>query len=329
MITPKLPERISRLGELANNLWWSWHEEARQLFRALDYSIWRLSDHNPVKVLRDISPDALQAASLDPSFLALYDSVMSDFDTDLSNSNIWFATNYPSLLNGPIAYFSMEYAIHNSLPIYAGGLGILAGDICKEASDLGLPMVAVGFMYPQGYFHQHISPDGWQQEIYRQLNFEEAPINRVFSPEGKNTIADVQLGDVTLSIGVWQVQVGRTKIYLLDTNLEGNPAQYKELSRRLYVADQELRLQQEIVLGIGGVRVLRALGIKPALWHANEGHIAFMMLYDVGAHSRRSDKGNELCRSCEQSAINDRVYYSHTSVSWSRCLLGSDDREVL
>ncbi|MFC2047890.1 alpha-glucan family phosphorylase [Chloroflexota bacterium] len=278
MAPQKLPDRINRLGELAHNLWWSWHEEARQLFRALDYSIWRLSSHNPVKVLRDVSPDVLQAASRDPSFLALYDYVILEFDTDLSNSNIWFATNYPSLLNGPIAYFSMEYAIHNSLPIYAGGLGILAGDICKEASDLGLPMVAVGFMYPQGYFHQHVSPDGWQQEIYHQFNFEEAPINRVFSPEGKNVLADVQLGDVALSIGVWQVQVGRTKIYLLDTNLERNPAQYKELSQRLYVADQELRLQQEIVLGIGGVRVLRALGVSPTIWHVNEGHMSFMML---------------------------------------------------
>ena len=143
----KLPERISRLEELANNLWWSWHEEARRLFRALDYPLWRISGHNPIKQLREVSPDTLQVAATDPSFLALYDSVMSAFDTDLSNSSTWFSTNYPSLLNGPIAYFSMEYAIHNSLPIYAGGLGILAGDICKEASDLGLPMVTVGFMY--------------------------------------------------------------------------------------------------------------------------------------------------------------------------------------
>ncbi len=278
MTIPNLAERKGRLEELANNLWWSWHEEARNLFRALDYPLWRNSGHNPVKELRELSPEALQAAATDPSFMTLYDSVMSTFDKDLSDSNTWFATNYPSLLNGPVAYFSMEYAIHNSLPIYAGGLGILAGDICKEASDLGLPMVAVGFMYPQGYFHQQISEDGRQQEIYRQLNFEEAPINRVLSPEGGDTIAEVRLGDVALSIGVWQVLVGRTKIYLLDTNLEKNPAQYRELAARLYIADQELRLQQEIVLGIGGVRVLRALGISPAIWHTNEGHTAFMML---------------------------------------------------
>ena len=206
MTISKIPESLGRLEELANNLWWSWHDQARKLFRSLDYPLWSISGHNPVKELREVSPEALQAAATDPSFLALYDSVMSTFDAELSDSDTWFATNYPSLLKNPIAYFSMEYAIHNSLPIYAGGLGILAGDICKEASDLGLPMVAIGFMYPQGYFHQHISADGWQQEIYQQLDFEEVPINRVLSPKGENIVAEVKLGDVVLAIGVWQVR---------------------------------------------------------------------------------------------------------------------------
>jgi starch phosphorylase len=276
----KIPERIGRLEELAHNLWWSWHGEGRGLFRALDYPLWR-SGHNPVKELREVSRDKLQAAATDPSFLALYDSAMAAFDANMTTSDTWVTTNYPHLLNGPVAYFSMEFAIHNSLPIYAGGLGILAGDICKEASDLGLPLVAVGFMYPQGYFHQHVSLDGWQQELYQELNFGEAPINRVLSPEGKNAIAKVQLGDVNLAIGVWQVRVGRTNIYLLDTNLEENPTQYRQLSARLYIADRELRLQQEIVLGIGGVRVLRVLDINPLVWHANEGHTAFMILERV------------------------------------------------
>ncbi len=279
MIPLQIPRRINRLEELANNLWWSWHEEARRLFRALDYQLWRTSGHNPVQQLRLIRVDALKAAANDPGFLELYDSVMSSFDADMSASNhTWFATNYSNLLSGPIAYFSMEYAIHNSLPIYAGGLGVLAGDICKEASDLGLPMVAIGFMYPQGYFHQHMSENGWQEEIYQQLKFEETPIKRVTSAGGGNTVAQVQLGDVTIAIGVWHVCAGRTDIYLLDTNLEENPSQYRELSARLYIADRELRIQQEIVLGIGGVRVLRALNINPSIWHGNEGHTAFMML---------------------------------------------------
>ena len=273
-----LPERISRLNELAYNLWWSWNDEARRLFRALDYPLWRTSGHNPVKQLRQISSETLQAAADDEDFLALYDSVIAVFDAYISNSDTWFNNNHSNLLNVPVAYFSMEYALHNSLPIYAGGLGILAGDICKEASDSGIPMVAIGFMYPQGYFHQHISTDGWQEEVYRQLDFEEAAISRVLSNDGKTVVAEVQLGDDSLAIGVWRVRVGCTNIYLLDTNIEQNPTRYRQQSARLYVADSEQRIQQEVILGIGGVRVLRALNINPGVWHANEGHTAFMML---------------------------------------------------
>jgi starch phosphorylase len=278
MVTAELPDRIHRLDELANNLWWSWHEDARRLFRILDYPLWRLTVHNPVKLLHQVRQYSLEAAAKNPTFLNLYDAVMLKFDADMASSNTWFTNEYGKLLRDPIAFFSMEYAIHNSLPIYAGGLGVLAGDICKEASELSLPLVAVGFMYPQGYFHQRITADGWQEEVYRQLDFKTVPINQALSPTGENTVARVQLGDITLAIGVWKVQVGRTSIYLLDTNLEENPQQYQRLSARLYVADREQRLQQEIVLGIGGVRVLRALNIHPAIWHANEGHTAFMML---------------------------------------------------
>ncbi|MDO8567271.1 MAG: alpha-glucan family phosphorylase, partial [Dehalococcoidales bacterium] len=252
MFDSKLPARIGRLNELAYNLWWSWHDEPRHMFRALDYPLWRLTGHNPVKLLREISPDSLQKAALDPAFVSQYDAVMAAFDEAMFSSDTWFATKYPGLLNGPVGYMSMEYAIHNSLPMYAGGLGILAGDHCKEASDLGLPMVAVGFMYPQGYFHQHISPDGWQQEVYQQLDFEEAPVSRVLSPKGELTVANIQLGNVDLAIGVWLVRVGRTTIYLLDTNMPENTPQYRQLSARLYVSDRELRLRQELVLGVGG-----------------------------------------------------------------------------
>jgi starch phosphorylase len=280
MTNPSLPARIGRLDELANNLWWSWHPQARNVFRTLDYQLWKLSGHNPVRELHRASSDTLQSAATDPNFLALYDSVMSIFDNGMTTSDTWFAVNHPDLAHRPVAYFSMEYAIHNSLPIYAGGLGVLAGDVCKEASDLGLPLVAVGFMYPQGYFHQRLcaSLDSCQQEVYEQLDFDRAPISRVLSTEGQAAVASVQLGDTSLAIGVWQVRVGRTNIYLLDTNLEENPAVYRQLSARLYVADREQRLQQEIILGIGGVRVLRRLNVNPAVWHANEGHTAFMTL---------------------------------------------------
>ncbi|HEU65907.1 MAG TPA: alpha-glucan family phosphorylase [Chloroflexi bacterium] len=276
-----LPERIGRLEELANNLWWSWHPRARELFRILDYSLWRLSGHNPVKQLREISADKLVAAATDPAFLNLYDSVMSAFDAEMSDKNSWFATKYPDVLDGPVAYFSMEFAIHNSLPIYAGGLGVLAGDTCKEACDMGLPLVGVGFMYPQGYFHQHISAEGWQEEVYEQLNFDDAPINPI-NPVTRSKwcgpLIQVELGDRPLYIGAWQVRLGRDNLYLLCCDIEGNMPQDQQLCARLYTADQEQRIQQEIVLGIGGVRALRALGIKPSVWHANEGHSAFMML---------------------------------------------------
>jgi glycogen phosphorylase len=277
----RLPKRIGRLDELAHNLWWSWHQQARDLFRILDYPTWRTSGHNPVKLLRDISPDKLKTAAGDPAFLTLYDFVMLAFDADMSARDTWFRSNYPGLLPCPVACFSMEFAIHNSLPIYAGGLGILAGDICKEASDLGLPLVGVGFMYPQGYFHQRISAGGWQEEGYRQLDFSETPITPMLSSRGRRALAKVELDNKSLSIAVWQLQVGRVSIYLLDTDVEENPPEDRQLSARLYIADKELRMQQEIVLGIGGVRILRALGIKPAIWHANEGHTAFMMLERV------------------------------------------------
>jgi len=310
MTNPELPQRINRLDELANNLWWSWHEEARSVFRILDYPLWRLSGHNPVKVLRETSPDALQAAATNPSFLELYDSVMSDLDTDLSSTSPLLGTEYPSLLTNPVAYFSMEYAIHNSLPIYAGGLGILAGDICKEMSDLGIPMVAVGFMYPQGYFHQHVNADGWQEEIYQRLDFEKAPVNPVLSVEGKSSITRIQLGDISLAIGAWLVKVGRTNIYLLDTNLEENPPQYRELVSRLYVADPELRLRQEIVLGIGGVRVLRALNINPVIWHANEGHTAFMMLERIREEMQAGKSFSDAMHSVQSTT----VFTTHTPI---------------
>jgi len=275
---PRLPKRIGRLDELAHNLWWSWHPRARDLFRALDYPLWRMSGHNPVKQLREIETDRLKAAAADPAFLSLYDSVLSAFDTDMSTSDTWFAAKYPDRLSGPIAYFSAEFAIHNSLPIYAGGLGILAGDLCKESSDLGLPLVGVGLMYPHGYFQQRISADGWQEELYSELDFDEVPIYPVLSRRRHRPLAQVQLDNRLVSIRVWQVRVGRTIIYLLCTDVEENTPQDRLLSARLYIADRELRIEQEILLGIGGVRVLRALGIEPAIWHANEGHTAFMML---------------------------------------------------
>ena len=308
--SPVLPRRIGRLNELAHNLWWSWHPQARDLFRILDYPVWKLGGHNPVKLLHEISPVKLQAASIDPAFLTLYDTVMAAFDADMVADNTWYVARHRNDLTGPIAYFSAEFAIHNSLPLYAGGLGILAGDICKESSDLGLPLIGVGLMYPQGYFHQRISADGWQEEIYTQLDFDEAPVTQIFSSGGHRTLAQVQLDKRSVSIGVWQVLVGRTTLYLIDTNIEENIPEDRQLSARLYTADREVRIQQEILLGIGGVRVLRALGIQPAIWHANEGHTAFMMLERI---REEVGKGTPLAEAIHKiKAVT--VFTTHTPV---------------
>jgi starch phosphorylase len=272
--------------------------------------LWRVSGHNPVKQLLEISPDKLREAANDPEFLTLYDSVMARFDTDLTSNERWFPKNHSGLLSEQVAYFSAEFAIHRSLPIYAGGLGVLAGDLCKEASDLGLPLVAVGFMYPQGYFQQRISPEGWQEEIYRQLDFDEAPIRPCPWPDTCATTVQLQMNDKTIQVCSWLVKVGQVNLYLLDTNCEGNSPQDRQLTARLYTADREQRIQQEFILGIGGVRILRALGLNPTIWHANEGHTSFMMVERL---REEIASGHDINHAAERIR-NTTVFTTHTPV---------------
>jgi glycogen phosphorylase len=276
-----LPDRITRLDSLARDLWWSWTPEARSLFRRLDYNVWRQTAHNPVRMLQLLQPDAFERAIADPSWLATYDRVIARQDSSHAARETWCEANCPDLQGKSIAYFSAEFALHQSLPIYAGGLGVLAGDHCKEASDLGVPLVGVGFMYPQGYFHQSLTSDGWQQEIYEKLNWTEAAIEPAITSEGKPCITAVPLGNRTVLVAVWRVRVGRVSLYLLDTDLEENAPWDRELSARLYGGDRETRVQQEIILGIGGVRALKAMGVAPAAYHLNEGHAAFVVLQRI------------------------------------------------
>ncbi len=307
---PPLPKRIERLFELAYNLWWSWQEDGRRVFRSLDYAQWRTSGHNPVKQLREMSRDKLEDAARDPAFLELYDSVILKFDAAMAGEKTWCRQAQPEKFAEPIAYFSAEYAIHGSLPIYAGGLGVLAGDICKEASDLGLPLVAVGFMYPQGYFLQRISTEGWQLEIYRQLNFHESPISPCPWPEACGPLVQVQLADRTIYLAVWLVRVGRVNLYLLDTNVEQNSMEDRKISARLYGAQEEERLRQLIVLGVGGVRTLRLLGLNPSVWHANEDHTVFMMLERL---REEVAKGASFSLALEKVRANS-IFTTHTPV---------------
>ena len=276
-----LPDRINRLDSLARDLWWSWTPDARSLFRRLDYNVWRQTAHNPVRMLQLLQPAAIEAAIADPSWLATYDRVIARQDSSHEDRQTWCESNCPDLQGKSIAYFSAEFALHQSLPIYAGGLGVLAGDHCKEASDLGVPLVGVGFMYPQGYFHQSLTSDGWQQEIYEKLDWTQAAIEPAITGEGKPCITAVPLGTRTVLVAVWYVRVGRVSLYLLDTDLEENAPWDRELSARLYGGDRETRVQQEIILGVGGVRVLKAMGYTPAVYHLNEGHAAFVVLQRI------------------------------------------------
>ena len=308
---PPFPERVRRLDELAANLWWSWQYNPRKVFRDLDYQLWRATAHNPVKMLRLVTLERLEQMSRDKDFLNTYDRALEGLDAATAARNTWMARRFPELQNTTIAYFSAEFAIHQSLPIYAGGLGALAGDHCKEASDLGVGLVGVGFMYPQGYFHQTVSPDGWQLEVYERLNWTDVAIEQALKPDGSACIVAVPLGDRAVLTNVWKVSVGRVNLYLLDTGLEENAPEDRDLSARLYGGDRETRLQQEIILGIGGVRALRALGIAPAAWHLNEGHAAFVILHRIYEHIAQGLDFDEALAAVRAATI----FTTHTPVA--------------
>src|SRR5689334_16213239 len=305
-----LPDRISRLNELAYDLWWSWTTDARNVFRRLDYPLWRLTAHNPVKMLQTIAPETIERAINDAEWLTLYDRALARLDAARAAQNTWVEGHCPEMKGKSIAYFSAEFALHQSLPIYAGGLGVLAGDHCKEASDLGLPLIGVGFMYPQGYFRQSVTFDGWQEEVYERINWTDAPIEPAITPDGKPCVTAVPLGERSVLVAVWRVRIGRVKLYLLDTDLEENAPWDRELSARLYGGDRETRIQQEIILGIGGVRALKALGSDPSVFHLNEGHAAFVVLQrirDLTEHGASFDEALEEIR-------RTTVFTTHTPV---------------
>ena len=277
-IDNRVPLKIARLSDLAYNLWWSWSPEARQLFKNLDPALWRSTQHNPVQILQEIAPEDLEAAANDSLFYSYYKKAIIAFDREMESDQTWFRKRYPEQNGFLTAYFSAEFGLHNSLPIYSGGLGILSGDHAKEASDLGIPLVGVGFMYPQGYFRQRVPSHGWQEAVYEQLDMGRAPIMPVTDTNGRELRVSVGMSGRTVSARIWHVRVGRVPLYLLDTDVDENDPWDRELSARLYSGDTEHRIRQEIMLGIGGVRALRALDIEPTVWHMNEGHSAFLVL---------------------------------------------------
>ncbi len=278
---PAVPERINGLAAVAANLSWSWNRNARALFRMLDPALWRRTQHNPIELLRRVDPARLAASAADPAFLRLYDAVVAAATQDATSAGTWFATSYPESSNRPVAYFCAEFGLHASVPIYSGGLGVLAGDQCKAASDLGVPLVGVGLFYTKGYSDQRLRLDGWQEDAEERFDVAATPLEPVRGPKGDPCLATVRLSGRSVSIGAWRVMVGRVPILLLDTDLQQNDPADRGLSHRLYAGGPDLRLRQEWVLGVGGVRVLRTLGYDPAAWHANEGHAAFMLVERV------------------------------------------------
>ena len=240
-----LPKRIARLNELAYNLWWTWQPEAARLFGRLDYALWERLGHNPIRLLREIERARLNQAAKDKDYLALYDEVFGVFDSYFADSKSWTRRTHPEFDSHPVAYFSMEFGLHETLPIYSGGLGVLAGDHLKEASDLGLPLMGVGFMYAQGYFSQRISEDGWQEALNNMLVLEDLPVMLV-TDKGEPITVQVELPDRNIAMQIWEARVGRVPLYLLDSNVEGNSDMDRLLTARLYWSDLDRRVMQEV-----------------------------------------------------------------------------------
>jgi len=305
-----LPRRIVRLRELAYNLWWTWNPDAQHLFNHIDDDLWERLAHNPIRFLRKLERSALNKAAQDKDYLDAYDRVFKLFDEYLAKTDTWYAQTHPDLNERPIAYFSMEFGLHETLPIYSGGLGVLSGDHLKEASDLGLPFVAIGLVYAQGYFSQHITEDGWQEASNNPMNFDDLPVLPILGEDGNPVTVAIQLPDRSITLRLWEVRVGRIPLILLDSNVASNTPEDCLLTARLYWSYLDKRVIQEVVLGIGGVRALRALGYAPQVWHMNEGHAAFMILERA---RELVASGHSFAEAIEQTR-NHNVFTTHTPV---------------
>ena len=277
-VNPQLPKRINKLMDIANNLWWSWNTEFLRLFKKIDLDLWESVEKNPVKFLKQVSQEKLEEAINNNEFLKEYDKIAQDFENYMNSKNTWFSKNYPNNSKNSIAYFSAEYGLDEILPIYSGGLGILSGDHLKSASDLGLPFVAIGLLYKNGYFHQKINAYGDQETEYHNIDLSNLPISSVKDENGEDLMINVKLADREVFLKVWKICVGRINLYLLDSDIEKNIAEDRVITLRLYGGDQEMRIRQEIVLGMAGVKLLKALNYTPTVYHMNEGHSSFLTL---------------------------------------------------
>jgi starch phosphorylase len=276
-VSPDVPHSLKPLLELANNLWWVWNPDAVELFRRLNRKLWDEVHHNPVKLLATIDQSILVDAAQDQGYMAHLKRVHEAFHKHVDTTG-WYHKTFPAATDNLVAYFSAEFGLHESLPIYSGGLGVLAGDHLKSASELGTPLVGVGLMYRNGYFQQYLSADGWQQEAYPELDFYNLAIEPVLADDGSPAKVRVDMPDNPVHARVWKVKIGRIALYLMDTNVPENSPADRDITARLYGTGTDLRIKQELILGIGGVRALEAIGLKPKVYHMNEGHAAFLAL---------------------------------------------------
>ena len=306
-----LPRRINRLGELAYNLWWTWQPEAQRLFSHIDNELWERLAHNPILFLREAGRSSLNEAAQKSEYLSNYDQVFAGFDAYMAHEGTWCDETYPGFCENPVAYFSMEFGLHETLPIYSGGLGVLAGDHLKEASDLGLPLMGIGLLYAEGYFTQHISEDGWQYAQNNPLDFDNLPLVPMVDEEGEPFTISVEFPDRQVSARLWEVRVGRIPLYLMDSDVPENAPEDRQLTARLYWSDINFRIAQEVLLGVGGVRVMRALGHNPGVWHMNEGHAAFQILERA---RELVAEGKTFEEAIAETRVNN-VFTTHTPVS--------------
>lgn len=307
----ELPPTLEKLGELAINLWFSWNPDVRDLYREIDIDTWRNSGKNPVKFLKMVDPVIIDSFSKDEDFLKKLSVTWDKFKKYIDSKKTPYKTNYPKMLDHSIAYFSAEYGIHESLPNYAGGLGVLAGDHTKTASDLGLPFIAVGLMYKHAYFQQEIDAGGNQVEIYNELNLEQLPIHLVTDDKKEPLVVSIPLLDHQVFLKIWKVEVGRVTVFLLDSTVDQNSDEDKNIIHTLYGGTRDTRIQQEIILGIGGLRAIRKMGIQPSVFHMNEGHSAFLGLERI---SELMNKGMNYKTALEY-VRSTTVFTTHTPIA--------------
>jgi starch phosphorylase len=310
-VVPRLPPALEKLRELSYNLWWSWAPVGQELFVRLDPDLWQVVHGNPIELLARVDQARLDEAAGDDAFTSQLESAWQTFQRYMQREG-WFSRSFPEAAGARIAYFSMEYGIHECLPIYSGGLGVLAGDHLKTSSDLGLPLVGVGLAYAEGYFRQALNTDGWQGEKYPINEWHRMPVSPVLDGAGGRLVIDVRYPTGVVHAQLWKVQVGRVPLYLLDTNVAANAPADRSITGPLYGGDQEFRVRQEIMLGIGGMHALSALGLSPTVCHMNEGHSAFLAIERIGRVMR--ERGVPFAVASEANSAGN-VFTTHTPVA--------------